>query len=181
MKSNTRKVLLGAACLAAVAAAAPCANAANTAMPMSAKIIAAIAITQTGALDFGDVSVAAGTSGTVTVDNANTRAAGGAGGVSLIGGTGAQSGQFKMTAAKLAIDITLNTATATLKFGGANTLNVDKFTISGSAAGTGSAFVTTPTTSAVKAGFDVGGRLTIPGGHAAGTYAGSVTITANYQ
>ncbi len=180
MKSNTRKVLLGAATIAAVSAVGHDAKAAATALPMSAKIIAAITIAQTAGLDFGSVSVAPLTSGTVTVDNVNKRTAGGAGGVSLVGGTGAQSGQFKMTAAKVAIDITMP-ATATMKFAAANTLVVNAFKISNLVAAAATPFVTTPTTSVAKAGFDVGGVLTIPGGHAAGTYAGTVTITANYQ
>ena len=181
MKKQTRKVLLGAVTLAAVAAAGHNANAANTTLPMTAKIIAAVQITQNQALDFGTLTIHAAKSGTLTVDGvAQTRTAGGAGGISLVGGAGAQEGLFTLKGATgVPIEVTAP-ATAKINNGGTS-LVVDKFTIN-NAAGTINAtpFVRT-LAAATETGFKVGGRLTVPAASGVGTYNGTVTLTALYQ
>lgn len=181
MKSNTRKVLLGAATVAAIGASAQEVNAAKTNLKMKAIIIQPISITQTQSMNFGSLTVAAGTSGTITLDaTTSKRAAGGAGGVSLVGGTGAQEGQFKIKAAKnINIDITLPTKDTVSN--GATTLKVDNFTISGAAASSAVPFVAKLTAATLKSDFKVGGRLTVTAGAGTGTYNGSVVVTALYQ
>jgi len=182
MKRNTRKVLLGAATLAAVAVAGGVkdADAANVNVSITAQILQPLGLAATQVMKFGKMTVKAGTGGTVTIGSgADTRAAGGAGGVSLVGGTGANRGGFKFTAGAtgLAIDITGPTK-ATIS-AGANTMTVNAFKIGTKAIGA-TAFVTT--LGAIPAsGFRVGGTLNVGAAQAVGSYTGTVTITANYQ
>lgn len=178
MNKQSRKVLLGAATLAAVMAAGGKAEAATGNINMSAQIIAAITIASQASLNFGTITVDATAVGTVTVDDSNSRVAGG--GVSLVGGAGAQSGVFRLTAApNIPYDVTIDAgASATIKLNGtmAPTLVVDNFTLSG-APGTAAGLSHT----GAFEDYNFGGRLTVPGGTAAGTYTGAVQITAVYQ
>ena len=182
MKSNTRKVLLGATTLAALGiVGAGDANAANTNVNITAQIIQAVDITATATLKFGKLTQSKTTiTGTVVVDGvAGTRAA--AGSANLVGGTAATAGGFTLKGAT-GINIDVSAPATTKITNGANKLVVDQFTIE-NAAGTING---TPYVKALAAtsstGFRLGGRLNLPSAAVAtGTYSGTVTLTANYQ
>lgn len=171
MKNNKSKVLLGAATLAAVmASGAPKAEAATATIPMTAKVIAAIAVSKTANLLFGTITETG--AGTVVLTNAGARSA--TGGVSLIGGPTGQAGGFNVIAATgVNYDITVP-ATAALT-GGGDTMTAQSFTLDGGA------IAATYANVAATRNFKLGATLNVPGGQATGTYNGSVTITANYQ
>lgn len=174
MKNNKSKVLLGAATLAAaMASGAPKAQAATASIPMTAKVLAAIAVTKTASLLFGSITETG--AGTVVLKNTNARSA--TGNVSLIGGATGQAGGFNIKAANgVAYNITIP-ATAALTVGaGADTMTAQSFTLDGA----GGPF--TGLTQAVGTrNFKLGATLNVPGGQTTGNYTGSVTVTANYQ
>lgn len=172
MKNNKSKVLLGAATLAAaMASGAPKAQAATATIPMTAKVLAAIAVTQTASMLFGSVTEN-GAGGKVILSNVDTRSA--TGGVTLIGGTGATSGGFTVKAATgVNYDITLPAAATVAA--GPNTMAVTGFTLDGGPV------AATYTNAAATRTFKMGGSLNVGAGQAAGNYTGSVTVTANYQ
>ena len=141
----------------------------------SATIITPITIVKNTDMNFGNVAVSATLAGTVVLDPAGTRAAGGAGGVTLpatIGSVAAASftvsGQANYTYA-----ITLPGA-QTISSGG-NVMTVDNFSsvpsATGNLGGTGSQTLT------------VGATLNVNAGQAAGTYSNAtgVPVTVNYN
>lgn len=172
MKNKNSKVLLGAATLAAaLASGAPAAQAATASIPMTAKVIAAIAVTKTADLLFGTITETG--AGTVVLTNAGARSS--TGGVTLIGGATGQAGGFDVKAASgVAYNITLP-ATAALT-GGGDTMTAQSFTLDG-AAGPYAGLTQTVATR----NFKLGATLNVPGAQATGTYTGSVTVTAVYQ
>lgn len=175
IKGKTRKVLLGAATLAAVGIVGGEAFAANTNLQMSAKIIAPVSITKTAILNFGTLTEN-GAGGTATVDNTGARVVGG--GVTGIGG-GVTAGGFQLKAAiGFKIDVSMP-ATATVS-NGAVTMKVGAFTIDGGPASTATPF-THVMVAATDTGMKVGGTLTVGAAQATGTYTGTVTLTANYN
>ena len=179
MKSSMKKVVLGTTTVLAAGAAGQAVKAASTNVPIQARILAPISITQTRSMNFG-ILTDGGAGGTATLNNADT-ISGTTGATSAAGGT-VQSGGFKISAATgVAIDVT-GPANTTISDGGGNTMTVDQFTIN-AAAGTinATAFVTTLGAATVS-GFRLGGRLTVGAAQANGTYnVGNVAITANYQ
>lgn len=177
MSNKQSKVLIGAATLAAaVAGAGNAAIAATDDLTMTAKILAPVQITQTKSLQFGSATVAAGSAGTITVGLADTRSAGG--GVSLVGGTTAQSGSFKVIAAAgKQVKITVPAADTVKNTAGATTMSVTGFDIEGG----GTSYVHTQASAAGDTGIDVGAVLNVAAGQAPGNYTGTVTVTAVYQ
>lgn len=174
MKKHSKKVLLGAATLAALASVDQDVQAATAGVDVTARIIAPIAVNKVAALNFGTVTVAAATSGKVTVDNTGARTA--AGGVTLVTGAGAeQEGQFNIKAAtgvayKVTVGPTAKLAAGTKK------VTVTTFTLAG-----GAGAQTGLTNGAATKTYAFGGTLKIPGGQTPGTYKGTVTVTAAYQ
>lgn len=176
MKTTSKKVLLGATTILAMGIGAHSANAATTGVPMQAIILDPVEITQTRVLNFGSLTENA--LGTAVVDNADAISV--TGGVTSIGGT-IQAGGFSLNGAAIQIDIT-GPAAATVSDGAGNTMSVSTFTIDGGADINGAAFTHTLATAGVaETGFRVGGTLNVGAGQAAGTYNGTVTLTANYN
>jgi len=177
MKKQTRKVLLGAATVAAVMSVANGAYAAQDDLDITAKIIAAIDVTATQALNFGTLSHTNG--GTATIDKTGALAVGGT--VVAVGGTVSQ-GQFKVSAAKAAkLDVTLP-ATAKIANGTAKTMVVDQFLIESSVAKSATPYEITFTAGqSALANINVGARLTVGAAQETGTYTGTAAITVVYQ
>lgn len=176
MSSSTMKVLLGSTTLLALGATAMPVQAATTGVPIQAIVLDPVQITQTRTLNFGSLTES-GAGGSATVDNTDAIAVGG--GVTSIGGT-IQAGGFTLKGSTgRQIDVTAPASVALTN--GTTTMAVGSFTVDG-AAGTinGTAF-TTSLTAATVTGFRLGGVLTVGAGQAAGTYTGSVTLTANYN
>jgi len=179
MKNHTKKVLLGAATLAALGAVGGDAQAADTtAVNIKARVVNAISITQTKTLQFGSLTeTGAGTlavsvgdvatpSGTITLIGATTPAAGG---FQIKGGTG------------VAFDVSVAAATATLN-AGTKTMKVDTFLLAkpGPAATATKLAAITITANTVSA-YRIGGTLHIGAGQASGNYTGTIVLNAAYN
>lgn len=174
-KNTAKKVLLGATTILAVGVAAQPADAATTGVAIQAIILDPVQITANQSLNFGSLTDS-GAGGTATVDNAGAISVGGA--TTSIGGT-IQQGLFTLKGSTgRQIDITAP-ASVLIASGGDN-MTVDQFTINGAVAAAATPF-THSLAAATETGFDVGARLTVGAGQAAGTYTGTVTLTANYN
>ena len=151
-------------------------NAATTGVPIQAIIHGVVAVTQTRTLNFGSLTES-GAGGTLNVDNTDAITAGGA--VTSFGGAIAAGGFTLRGTTGRQIDVT-GPLNVTISNGGA-TMTVGSFTING-AAGTinGTAF-THSLAMITETGFRLGGTLNVSAGQAAGTYTGTVTITAAYN
>jgi len=140
--------------------------------PATATIVSPIAITKTVDLQFGNVAASA-SAGTVTMDPAGARTAGG--GVTLPATTGTvTAASFTVTGtAGYTYAITLPGAATTLA-NGANTMTVDNFTSTPNATGTLTAGTSTLT---------VGARLNVGANQASGLYTSTApfTVTVNYN
>lgn len=182
MKSKTRKILLGAATVAALSAVNVTQNeaeAATVGLKMTAIILAPIAIASVSPLHFGTATVGA-TAGIIKITTAGARSQ--TGSVTLVTGAAAeQEGVFSITAKKaLAFSVTAPTkATVT---SAANKMTVNDFRF-GDALGVGSATKMTAATNTVSAAvnYNLGGTLNVGAAQAPGTYTGTVTLTANYE
>lgn len=188
MDKSLNKVLLGSSTLLALGATGANAQAATTGVPINAEIVAAISITQTQAMNFGALTdtgaggtATLGTGGTITGTTGATTSAGGtiqAGGFTVKGATGRN------------IDIT-TPASVTIDDAGAGApMTVHSFAILAPAAGGGGnntgttaagAALVASLTASPAAGFRLGGTLVVGATQLAGTYTGSVTVTALYQ
>ena len=137
----------------------------------NASIVTAIGLSNTVALDFGDV-VAGATAGTGVVGSAGARS--NTGGATLGNASGAAAASFNVTgAANATYAITLPSST-TVSTGGTTpvTMTVNTFTKS----------VTTGTLSASGTGsFKVGATLQVGASQALGAYTGSFTVTVAYN
>ena len=140
----------------------------------SATIVAPIAITKTVDMNFGNVAVAA-VAGTVTLDPAGTRTAGG--GVTLPATTGTvAAAEFDVTGAvNFTYAITLPAAAVTIDDGAANTMTVTAFTSTPS--GTGDLGAGGAQTITVGATLNVGANQ-VPGTYLSAT---PFTVTVNYN
>ena len=177
MKTTSNKVLLGTTTLLAMGVSGQVANAATDQVDIQAIIVDPVQITATQVLNFGTLSES-GAGGTAVVDNAGAITTGGA--VTSIGGT-IQQGIFNLKGGiGLQVDVT-GPANAVISAGGNNTMVVDQFTINGANGTINATAFTNVMVAATDTGFDVGGRLTVGAGQAAGTYTGTVTLTANYN
>lgn len=178
MKKQTRKVLLGAATVAAIAGMTGHQAVAATTddVQISAIIIAAIDVTATATLNFGSISltgvggwdVTVPAAGAATFNGPLTLVAGQAPGGFRI--TGVPGISFEVTA-PATVQIT-NTAAATQ-------LNVNDFVFG--AANQAGSLTDTLTGANTTAVYAIGGTLDIPIGTQPGTYQGSVTLTAAYN
>jgi hypothetical protein len=139
----------------------------------SATIVGPIGITNTAAMNFGNVAVGA-SGGTVVMTPASVRSI--TGGVTLPVVTGTvQAASFNVTgAANYTYAITLPSTPTTISTGG-NNMTVDNFTSSPSPTGTLDGAGTQTLT--------VGATLNVAAGQAAGTYTSATpfTVTVNYN
>lgn len=177
MKTNkVQKVLLGSTTLLAMGVAGHAVQAATTGVPIQAIILDPVDITQNQALNFGSLTEAG--AGTATIDN--TGAISTSATITSVGGT-IQQGLFTLKGSTgRQIDVTAP-ASVNISDGGGNLMAVGSFTINGAAGTINATAFTTSLGAATVTGFDLGGTLSISGGQAAGTYNGSVTLTANYN
>ena len=177
MKKSTRKVLLGAATLAAISSViTDDAWAAKKNLTINAKIIAAVKITATQALNFGSLTHTAG--GTIKVDKTGATTVTGT--VNTVGATTTQ-GQFKISAGKAAaLQVTLP-ATAKIA-AGTKTMVVKSFLISSAKASGGVPYkITFGATQTKKTDNNVGATLVVGAAQATGAYTGAAVLTAIYQ
>lgn len=194
MDKSLNKVLLGSTTLLAMGAAGyqAQAQAATTGVPINAEIVAAISITQTGAMNFGALTDT-GAGGTATLGTGGS-ITGTTGGTSSAGGT-IQAGNFTVKASTgRNIDITTPAQVTLVGTGGgatvADTMPVNSFSLlapagGGGASNTGTAAtgaaIVASLTAATVTGFAIGGTITVGAGETGGTYSGSVVVTALYQ
>ena len=170
-----KKLILGALFLTIFAASNAYGQGANSASATAnakARVISPITLAVAGVteLNFGDVVPSTVTAGTVSLTAAGIRTA--AGGVTLGSSTAVAVPTFNVGGqANATYAITLPAGASTLT-SGANTMTVDTFT--GSKA--------TGTLSAGGAdSFTVGGTLHVAANQAAGSYAGTFSVTVTYN
>ena len=162
----TKKSVIALAAAAAVLSATSTAMAADGVGTANASVVAAIAIAENTQMNFGTIS-STGTAGTVVLatggtatDTNVTRLAGGtlaAGAFTISGGSGS------------AYTITMPASAVTLT-SGSDTMTVSSFTHTASG-----------TLPAATEAINIGATLAVGASQAAGTYAGSYTITVNYN
>lgn len=142
----------------------------------SATIVTPIAITKSGDMNFGNVSVQSTTGGTVILAPAGTRTTGGAGGVTLPAVTGTvTAAKFDITGANnYSYSITLPSTALTVS-SGSNTMTVTSFTSNPSPTGTLDA--------SGKQTVNVGATLNVAAAQAAGNYTSATpfNVTVNYN
>lgn len=163
MLNKTKVALLGAMGVAAFTSTG--AQAATASAEAQAKIIPAVTLVQTNALDFGTIAPAA-TPGTVVIPiTANTRTCTT---VTCAGGT-VSRGIFRITGAAGNTVVISVPATITLKSGTTNTMSL--------------ALTATPSiaTTSINQLIYVGGTLTVGANQPAGDYAETYNVTADYQ
>lgn len=134
----------------------------------TAVVLAPLAITAGAAMDFGDVAAVTGATSTVVLTSAGATSSGDG---ATTGGTPA-AGAFSVTGDDtLTYDITLPTST-TLTGGSGPDITVNTFTDSAGGSST---------TSGGTDSFTVGATLNLADGQGSGTYAGTYTVTIDYQ
>ena len=143
-------------------------NSASTSASASARVVAAIALSKTADLSFGDI-VASGALGTVVMTSAGVRSA--TGGTTLGNTNGAATAGFTVTG------VSGSTYSITLPGGGASItgagapMTVDTWT--GSKAG--------GTLSSGSDTFTVGGTLHVGANQVAGSYTATFSVSVNYN
>jgi len=135
----------------------------------NASIVAAIGISQTTAMSFGNVIPHATLTDTVTVSTAGVRTTGA--NLTEAGGTVSQ-GVFAVTGSDKVFTITLPAGAATLNGSGGGTMTVD--TWSSNPAATGTIVAGTAT-------LNVGAVLNVGAAQTAGNYTGQYAVTVDYQ
>ena len=152
------------------------ASAASVNGDADATIITPIVLAQTAAMNFGTISPGT-VSSTITVDNADGRTLA-TGDASLVGGAGATSGAFTINGSNaVAYTMTLTTDAVLTDAAGANPLTMLAASLT----------VTQPALTGAAVPFTIGGTLTVPSGHPAGSYSTTnaagvpFTVTANYN
>ena len=168
MNILNKRLITGLAATMLAAIYSQAAFAADATGNASATVLAPLTITETTAMNFGDVSGDTNNATTVVLTTAGaTSSADGA----FTGGS-PQAGVFNVTGATgQSYDITLPAAAVTLTSGG-NTVTVDTFT--DDTAGTGTLTGGTDT-------FNVGATLNLSAAQPAGAYTGTYTVTVDYQ
>ena len=145
------------------------ANSASTSASASARIVAAIGISKTADLNFGDV-VASSSLGTVVMTYGGARSA--TGGTTLGNTNGAAAAGFTVTGVSGATyAISLPGSATTISDLGSHTMTVDTWTGS-KASGTLSSGSDT---------FTVGGTLHVAANQAANSYTGTFPVSVNYN
>jgi len=175
MKTIQKKVLLGATTILAMGVGAQTVEAATDSVSIQAIILDPVQITATEVLNFG--SLTATTAGTVVMDNADTLTP--SAGITSVGGTITSGGFTLKGSTGRAIDVTAP-ASVNIASGG-DTMSVSEFTVDGGGVDINATAFTRSLAAATETGFKLGGTLNVGAAQAAGTYTGSVTLTANYQ
>ncbi|MCI5060769.1 MAG: DUF4402 domain-containing protein [Alphaproteobacteria bacterium] len=143
--------------------------------PNPAHATLTIVVSGTVDLHFGSMTES-GAGGTMAIDTAGTRTAGG--GVTAIAGSGLHSQGVLSIAGStgVAIDVSMTAATFTVDDGGAGApMNVNGFDINGGGA------TVTVTLAANPSTFPLGATLNVNAAQVAGSYSGTYTVSANYQ
>jgi hypothetical protein len=167
MKKTLVTLALAVATLSAGSAFAQ-ANTASANANASARVVAAITLTKTADLNFGDV-VAGASLGTVVMTPAGVRSA--TGGTTLGNGGTAAAAAFNVGGVALATyAITLPAGPIVISFG-ANNMNVTAFT--GSKA--------TGTLTGGADSFTVGATLNVAASQVAGSYTATFPVSVNYN
>ncbi len=177
MSKHARLTKLSFAALAlAMTAAAGSAVAAQATATSTSTVVTPISITAPVNLSFGRFAAGA-TGGTVTLTPGGARTAGG--GVTLAGGT-AGAARFDVSgSASLTYSIVFSGA-ATLS-DGSNTMAFTRISDTSASAITSGDVATGTLSSGGAQSIFVGGVLTVSANQPAGTYAGSVTATVEYN
>lgn len=169
MRTLVIPVTLTAVSLASAgAAAAQQSSAIASNVPVTADIVAAITIRDTGSLNFGQI-VAGSSGGTVTLTPLNTRSS--IGGAKLANGIGTRAATFDVTGAEAGTFAITLPASPVKITSGANEMTVDTF-------------VTPSPTLALVDGvksFAVGASLTVAANQPSGHYAGTFDVTVAYD
>ncbi len=144
-------------------------------LPRHAQAAISIIVSGTQDLHFGTMTES-GAGGTMTVNTAGARVAGGAV-TGINGGVPSTNGVLSVAGSTgVAIDLTMTAATFTVTGAGAP-MNVNNFNLVTNAGGAHQTvtLATNPTE------YPLGARLNIGAGQVAGTYVGFYTVNANYQ
>lgn len=176
-KGTVNKALMvGTTLISLNALAAAQAQAATGTGNMSAIILTPIAVTAPTDLHFGSMTES-GAGGTMVMDTANTRTAGGA--VTAVTGAGLEaSGVLSITGATgISIDLSMTAGPFTVSDGGGNTMAVNTFNLETNAGGSAQTISLTASPDT----FPVGATLVVGAGQTPGTYTGTYSVTANYQ
>ena len=170
MTNTFKSAVLAATAVAAISFGATGASAATGTGNATARIVDALQITENTVLNFGTIVPSTLTAADVSVSPAGVKACDPA--LSCISGTHA-AGAFTVTGlggqnVNVSVSAPVNlTGPGTAMPLSALTTNTASVTLSAGPTGT--------------ANFTVGGTLTVGANQAAGTYAGTYTVTANYQ
>jgi Domain of unknown function (DUF4402) len=172
MRNSLRLAVVGAA-LAAASFATSAQAAATATATATAEILQSLTLTADSALDFGQI--AANTGGSVTVHADSTVAQTGS-----VVWTGTRApAAFTVTGSKGAsVIVTLPAGPSTLYLGG-NPAATDTMVLSGFDKNPTAGFQLDALTG--KAGFNVGGTLTVGSNQTAGTYSGTFAVSVEYQ
>lgn len=174
------KGLVSVAVLSALAVGT--AQAATATGNASATLLTPMSVAQTTAMQFGDLVDNAGTGGTVILSTAGTASVTGSVVTTTTGATPAAA-VFSVTGdANKAYNFSVPT-TITLT-SGANTMTVGSLLASVDGAADQSVNATTPATGNTGTGTStvvIGGTLTVAASQAAGSYAGTYTVSVDYQ
>lgn len=180
MQDSMKKIVLGSTTLLAMGAigASNQADAASANVNIQAIVLDPIQITPVDTLNFGSLTVGAG-GGTVVIDNGGFNTV--TGDVVSVATSTRQPGTFTLkgsTGRNINIDVA-NTATITAN-AGADSMTVNTFVLYNPAGTITGDPITVTLGAATVTGFELGGTLNVGGGQNAGTYTGTVAVTAIY-
>ncbi len=188
MKKSVNKVLLGSTTLLALGAVGHQAQAATTGVAIQAIILDPVQITAVLPMNFGELTDS-GAGGTATLGTGGT-ITGVTGATTSIGGT-IQAGTFNVKGSTgRQIDITTPASVTIDDVGAGAPMTVHSFAILAPAAGgggnnTGTAALGANLASTLTAspanGYALGGTLVVGAAQVAGTYNGTVVVTAVYN
>ena len=175
---DNKKLLMGTAMVALSTLAAQDAHAVTEPIDAEAVVLESIVLTEVSSLNFGNLTVAAGTAGSITVDSAGTRTD--AGGVTLVvGGSADHEAKLKIEGAPgliVTVDATAGVGSK-LNAGGATDLTLSAFDVNGN--------VNADTALTIPVGgsttISIGGTLQVPAGAPAGTYTGTFNVDVTYN
>ena len=166
MRNSIRFAAVSAALAAAVSFGSAASAATTATATASAEILSTLTVTNTQGLDFGQVAVNG--AGTVRVTGAGLVTCS----ASLVCTGTRQTANFNVTGTSgVALNTSVTTASVTLS-SGANTMTLNNFDIY------------YPNGNSLVAGastFSVGGTLNVGASQAAGLYAGTFTVSVEYQ
>ena len=174
-----KALMMGTALVSLGALNASQAEAATGAVLMTAEVLTPIVVSSTIPLVFGSLTVAAGTTGTLTVGPVTVGPTpGGGGGVTPAGSVLTPAFGVIRVAGNTGVNIDLAVTTTTFTVtNGTTSMNVNAFNIVTDANGPSA----TVTFGASPGTFPIGGTLNVAAGQATGNYTGSVSVSATYQ